>query len=440
MKIVSSYKVRLQDNSNALAATAAIYQEALSLLTEIAEAEWAYLAPIYNTSTQSGQAAMERLVHKTAKNPSPKYDFDTQFYKFPSYFRRAAISAALGVVSSYHSNLVNWEAAGKAGKVPRLSTKGSMMPTFFRDNMSRSEEMLLGKGDAVELKLFVNHDWVWVPIQCRHQDVKYLAKYWSTVKASAPTLTVKRKGPGKRAYYLCYAFEETRNLALRDELLHNRTILAVDLGINTDAVCSVMQSDGTVIARRFIDFPMEKDLMTHTLNIIKKLQRAHGRTGGRHEWAKVSRINDELSKKVASAIVDMANEFAVNVIVFEKLPMSGKKKGSKRRRLHMWKKNSIQETVTHKAHRCLIRISHVCAWGTSRLAFDGSGPLTRDEHNHKLATFANKKQYNCDLSASYNIGARYFLREYCSQAPELLKTLPKASRRVYADLRNLVIA
>lgn len=47
MKIVSSYKVRLQDNSNALATTAAIYQEALSLLIEIAETEWAYLAPIY---------------------------------------------------------------------------------------------------------------------------------------------------------------------------------------------------------------------------------------------------------------------------------------------------------------------------------------------------------------------------------------------------------
>ena len=43
MKIISSYKVRLQDNSNALATTAAIYQEALSLLIEIAEAEWAYL-------------------------------------------------------------------------------------------------------------------------------------------------------------------------------------------------------------------------------------------------------------------------------------------------------------------------------------------------------------------------------------------------------------
>ena len=63
MKIISSYKVRLQDNSNALATTAAIYQEALSLLIEIAEAEWAYLAPIYNTSTQSGQAAIKRGLH-----------------------------------------------------------------------------------------------------------------------------------------------------------------------------------------------------------------------------------------------------------------------------------------------------------------------------------------------------------------------------------------
>ena len=92
-------------------------------------------------------------------------------------------------------------------------------------------------------------------------------------------------------------------------------------------------------------------------------------------------------------------------------------------RLHMWKKNSIQEMCIHKGHRLGIRISRVCAWNTSRLAYDGSGPVERNQRNHSLCVFANGKQYNCDLSASYNIGARYFIRE-------LLKPLPATERSV----------
>ena len=44
---------------------------------------------------------MELLTHQTQDNPSPKYSFSEDFYKFPSYYRRAAIAEALGKVSSY---------------------------------------------------------------------------------------------------------------------------------------------------------------------------------------------------------------------------------------------------------------------------------------------------------------------------------------------------
>jgi len=46
--------------------------------------------------------------------------------------------------------------------------------------------------------------------------------------------------------------------------------------------------------------------------------------------------------------------------------------------------------------------------GTSSYAFDGSGPLSRSQNQYELATFSSGKRYNCDLSASYNIGARYW--------------------------------
>ena len=47
-------------------------------------------------------------------------------------------------------------------------------------------------------------------------------------------------------------------------------ICSVDLGINTDAVCTIMRADGTVLGRKFIDFPSEKDRMYRTLGRIRR--------------------------------------------------------------------------------------------------------------------------------------------------------------------------
>ena len=112
----------------------------------------------------------------------------------------------------------------------------------------------------------------------------------------------------------------------------------------------------------------------------------------------------------------------------------------------MWKKDSVQKITEHKAHRQGMRVSRVCAWNTSALAYDGSGEVKRDAGNRSLAVFASGKQYNSDLSASYNIGARYFIREYIKPVPETERSaleakVPAVRRRtscVYADLLTLI--
>ena len=112
----------------------------------------------------------------------------------------------------------------------------------------------------------------------------------------------------------------------------------------------------------------------------------------------------------------------------------------------MWRKRDIQKRCGQQAHRKKIRISRICAWNTSRLAFDGSGKIDRDIQDHRLCTFQNGKRYNCDLSASYNIGARYFIREILKPLPATERSLleakvPAVKRRtscVYADLRDLI--
>lgn len=40
--------------------------------------------------------------------------------------------------------------------------------------------------------------------------------------------------------------------------VNEQIICSIDLGINTDAVCTIMRSDGTILGRKFIDFPVTK--------------------------------------------------------------------------------------------------------------------------------------------------------------------------------------
>ncbi len=92
-------------------------------------------------------------------------------------------------------------------------------------------------------------------------------------------------------------------------------------------------------------------------------------------------------------------------------------------------------------------VARVSARNTSRLGCDGSGAVVRNPENHSLCTFRTGKQYNCDLSASYNIGARYFIRELLKPLPETERSsleakVPAVKRRtscVYADLRKLYV-
>lgn len=151
--------------------------------------------------------------------------------------------------------------------------------------------------------------------------------------------------------------------------------------------------------------------------------------------------NETLSIDTCREIMKAAVRYNVDCIVFEHLDKSGSVKGKAyRERIHMWRANDVQKRVELQAHRHGMRISRVCAWGTSKLAFDGSGPVLRGKvaglATYSMCRFANGKIYNCDLSASQNIGARFFLREYAKleDCPEF----PATPQRTRATLINLL--
>ena len=431
MKVVSSYGVEIKKQNIPIRHTLYIYRQAVGYLIRVYEESWEELSRIVNLQKRFNAA--EHLVHSTKKNRA-RYDFDQKFPKMPSYFRRSAIQHALGSVSSYETRLELWKQKKLTGK-PKLVYENHAMPVFYRNVMYKEAE---DQTDRAFLKLYDGHDWKWFSVNLLHTDMEYLRENWSGVKASAPTLEKRH-----HKYFLRFSYTEEVSLSKKE--VNEQIICSVDLGINMDAVCTIMRSDGTVLGRKFIDFPSEKDRMYRVLGRIKRFQREHGSAQAKSRWGYVKRLNIELSRKIAGAVTKYAKENHADIIVFEYLETKGKISGRKKQKLHLWRKRDIQKRCEHQAHRKGMRVSRVCAWNTSRLAYDGSGRVSRDPENHSLCIFQTGKRYNCDLSASYNIGARYFIRELLKPLPATERSLleakvPSVKRRtscVYADLKEL---
>lgn len=407
MDITSSYGVRITGMNKIFYATNHIFQNAVCFVTDCVNDMWNSVEHI--KTDKERQRFVETKIH-SCNGRKAKYPFDNKFPNMPSYMRRNVITTAIGNVSSYRSNLKNWAKAGSHGRPPKLGRRSAKAPVFYRGNMYKERV----HSNEAELKVYDGKNWVWITVKLRRQDVRYIEKYWSSAVQSAPRLEVKN---GKAR--LVFAFTKKATLP---EVCD--TAVGCDLGINTDATLCAMKSDGTVFARKFINFADEKDRLYHLMGIASKLQRKSGFKAVKHIWEYISLLNKLLADHIAKAITEFAASVKADVIVFEHLDLKGRR--TKSQKLAMWRKNDIQKRTMHKAHRMGIRISRVCAWNTSKLAFDGSGKVVRDPDNYSLCTFKSGKRYNCDLSASYNIAARYFLRELAKPLPETVRSYIEA--------------
>ena len=432
MNLYSTYSCKIKHYNHILKQTVVIYRSAVDYCIQICLQHWDEILLI-KTNNQK-QQYVEQMIHST-KNHVAVYDFDQRFYKFPSYLRRAAITEAIGKVSSYKSNLENWNNENPAarGRKPSFPKAGLIYPCLYRGNMYEQT----GKYTA-KIKVYVRNTWDWTNIQLRKSDVDYITHHCSNRKQCAPTL--QKRG---HQWFLDFPFEEY--IALKNTSAYEQTILAVDLGINSSATIAVMKADGTILGRHFLHLTKEYDSLIHAINRIKKAKQRGNRKMPRL-WARVNGINDYIATKTAAFIMDVAVLYHADVIVFEHLDTSGKKSGSKKQKLHLWKSQYVQSMVTDKAHRLGMRVSRICAWGTSKFAFDGSGVTLRGKDanlsSYSVCRFQNGKVYNCDLNAAYNIGARYYIREILKSLPERVRlaieaNVPRLAKRSTCTLSSL---
>ena len=315
MLSVSTYSVKIKHYNHIFKDTVSMYRKAVDCLISICLNEWENICSI--DSKLLRQQYIERLCHSTNKNPDVRYSFDKQFYKFPSYLRRAAINEAIGKVSSYKSSLSNWESADPKtrGKTPSFPSAGYVYPCMYRTLMYEQT----GRYEA-KLKVWIRNTWDWITVQLRKSDVDYIEHRCTSCTVCPPVL--RKRG---KEWYLDFAFEES--VILNDKDVFQRTAICVDLGINSSAAVSVMRANGTVSGRHFLRLTEEYDSLTHAVNRIKKAQQYGNRKTPRL-WAKAKGINDDIAVKTATFIMRIAEQYDADVIVFEHLDWKGKKRGS----------------------------------------------------------------------------------------------------------------
>lgn len=124
-------------------------------------------------------------------------------------------------------------------------------------------------------------------------------------------------------------------------------------------------------------------------------------------------------------IIEFAKIHNVKVIVFERLPgwkvKAGRKGSKQKQKFYLWCHRKIVDYTTQRWSELGGKVANfatgILSGGnirvflnpkyTSAYAFDGSGKVKRSKIQYSLCRFTTGKHYNCDLNASYNIGARY---------------------------------
>lgn len=432
-KIIRTDKWYLQANSeqrNHLSRTVDVYRQYCRALSFVVINNWTVLQ-----KSDSINQSIEALVHATKDNPKPRHSyFDKRFPKFPSYLRRAAIAFVVGQVSSFLTRYDAWQthASRKHKKAlpPTFNASAGCYPALYVSRKVKLTEAELAKRNqenktkalskkpkdekitagcvafdqdfrSTSIKVYDGSDWVWLNVAIKGQRQRHL-----TGIAQAPQLIIN-----KDSCHLSVPFQLTINPVFSDR------VCSVDIGINTLATASIVDSQGTVHAREFFHPAQNIDRRDQQASIVRakaKLTQKLSKGFCKVQYRIAANLNQQIAQITSAQLIAFAKRFGASVIVLERLkgwrPQAGKKGSSLKQRFHGWLHRKLANLLDEKAVEAGMMVRYVYARGTSSQAFDGSGEVKRDAKQYELATFTSGKQYNADLNASYNIAARYWAK------------------------------
>ena len=364
---------------------------------------------------------LESLFHDTRRTQGSTYGvwFSRNFHKFPSYLRRAATMAAHGAVSSFMTRYAAWQSGNRRMRAQRPPRWGGVnaWPVLYAAS-GGAGAMIRRDGDALQLKLLdvTTGDWHWCRAAVMSRGQRHGAS--GSIPLS-PALIVRGASLSLAQPYEFPRFRAERKPVDR--------VCSVDQGINKQATLSIVAADGTVIARKFVHLGVHIDRRDKVLSAIRQKARQTMGLGGkltkgfcRTLYRRAQGLNLHLAREVSRTIISFAMAHGAEVIVFENLkgwrPKGGAKRSNLRQKFHGWLHRLIVRQTEQKAEERHLRVGSVYARGTSSWAFDGSGRVVRDRFNFGRCRFQSGKEYDCDLSASYNIAARWIVRNDISPA------------------------
>ncbi|MBE9125981.1 MULTISPECIES: transposase [unclassified Coleofasciculus] len=198
--------------------TVKVYRRFCRFLTSIVFTHWDKLGGL---SSNEVVPAVERLMHSTAQNHFIKYpQINTCFYKFPSYYRRAAIAFVVGQVSSYMTRYLDWQSGIRSrrdAKPPILNPDAGCYPSLYKGQCYKLQGI-----SQIEIKVFTGKDWIWTTVQITGLRERHT---FDSNKMLSPQLVVKNNTCHLSVPFECHP-EKRQSL---------ENVVAVDLGINTTA-------------------------------------------------------------------------------------------------------------------------------------------------------------------------------------------------------------
>jgi hypothetical protein len=243
--------------------TMAHIKKVLNYFIHIAEKEWDILEGL---NSEERLTKIEQLTHATKAHPNPKYPEYDQYYNKDTYsvIRRSIINRATGIVQAYKTNYKNWENSGKKGHAPTLQYNHNCCISFYRDDLWRENTKDL-RTTSIRLYNVEESCWEMHDIDIDKSDAHYITNLKKEGKLKCPTIQAKGK-----QFVLKFPIAFTTHL--HNKPAGTERICAVDLGINTAATCVIMEPDGTILARKFINLDSDTAKVYKKFNQVRKAQ------------------------------------------------------------------------------------------------------------------------------------------------------------------------
>lgn len=326
---------------------------------------------------------LEKLTHATLDNPGPAFPLSEIADSIPAMFRRAAINAALGSARSFFAHLKKWKAkkANAEAKKKPFAERPPVAPRTWNKCVSFYAGMYKGRTNTtIMLKVWTGASWAWVKVRTLGRSEQ------DGFELGSPSLI--RKGD---TWWIHTPLEKsfTGPSKIATQVTTTSTALcAVDLNLgNNIAVCTIQTVEGTVLATQFLKggarvHGFRKQQLgriarnrSHTGTI------AEGEQDNKAPWTRIRHVDEAVSHRISSRIVQFAKQYGASILVFEHLANLKPEKGKYSKRGNMkrayWMKGRIFSYAKYKAWNEGIITSRVNPRNTSRECAWCHAPILR---------------------------------------------------------------